>query len=143
MERGDLVLMVLAAGEGAPHTPVQVQKLLFLVDRRLGPRISGPYFDFKPYFYGPFDREVYVELETLAGRRLLEICSEGTRRSYRLTSDGQQKGDRLLSELAPEMAPYLRSLSSAVRRLRFGELVSAIYRAYPEMRVNSVFQSSE
>jgi len=143
MKRADLVLAVLAAGEGAPHTPVQVQKLFFLVDRRLGKRISGPYFNFQPYFYGPFDREVYVELENLAEKGLVEIHSEGARRNYTLTRQGQEEGGKLLSSLDSVISSFIRNLSSAVREMSFGELVSAIYRTYPEMKKNSVFQASE
>lgn len=143
MERADLVLAVLAAGEGAPHTPVQVQKLFFLVDRRLGKRISGPHFDFQPYFYGPFDRQVYAELERLAEKGLIEIRSEGSKRSYELTGQGQEKGRELLSSLDSAISSFIRNLSSAVREMSFGELVSAVYRAYPEMKKNSVFQASE
>lgn len=143
MERRDLVLAVLAAAEGAIHTPVQVQKLFFLIDKRLGKRIGGPYFDFRPYFYGPFDSQVYVVLEELARSGLVEVLSNGPKRSYKLTREGQERGDKLLSTLNPADSSYIRKLSSTVRQMRFGQLVSAIYRAYPEMRKNSVFQEPE
>jgi len=143
MERADIVLGVLAAGEGTAHTPVQVQKLFFLIDKRLGKRISGPFFAFKPYFYGPFDRQVYVELEDLAKKGLVEVCFDGARRTYRLTEAGQQKGRGILATLPEEIASFIENLSSTLRQMSFGELVSAIYRAYPEMRANSVFQASE
>jgi hypothetical protein len=35
---------------------------------------------------------------------------------------------------------YIRQASEFVRSLSFTQLVSAIYKAYPEMRENSVFQ---
>jgi len=143
MERADLVLAVLAAGEGAHHTPVQVQKLFFLVDRRLGKKVSGPHFNFQPYFYGPFDRAVYVELENLAEKGLVEIHSEGAKRNYTLTAQGQEKGRKLLSNLDSAISSFIINLSSTVRQMSFGELVSAIYRGYPEMKKNSVFQVPE
>jgi len=142
MKRKDFVLAVLAVGTGASHTPVQVQKLFFLIDKKLGERVSGPHFDFKPYFYGPFDPKVYQELENLAGKELVEIYHEGTTRNYKLTGKGQEKGEKVLAELDPKVVSFVRKLSSTVRRMGFTELVSAIYRAYPEMRGNSVFQTS-
>ena len=143
MERSDLVLAVLAAGDGAAHTPVQVQKLLFLVDRRVASGLAGPFFDFQPYFYGPFDRQVYGVLEDLARQGKVEICLEGPLRAYRLTRAGQDAGIALLKTMDAKVAAYIRSLSAIVRKMTFGELVSAVYRAYPEMKENSVFQTAE
>src|SRR5207248_1751684 len=69
MERHNLVLAALAAGgENASYWPVQVQKLLFLIDREASALVGGPHFDFKPYDYGPFDRAVYVELDALSAQ---------------------------------------------------------------------------
>ena len=63
MERSELVLAALAAGgKNASYSPVQVQKLLFLVDREGEKLVGGKHFNFVPYDYGPFDREVYDEL---------------------------------------------------------------------------------
>jgi len=56
MDRGDLVLAALAAGGvGASYSPVQVQKLLFLIDREAANLVDGPHFSFRPYDYGPFE----------------------------------------------------------------------------------------
>jgi hypothetical protein len=63
MDRSSLVLAALAAAGGnAAFTPVQVQKLLFLIDREAGRLVGGPHFDFLPYDYGPFDRAVMIPL---------------------------------------------------------------------------------
>ena len=48
-----------AAGPGAAFDPIRVQKLLFLIDREASDQIGGPFFDFQPYHYGPFDRAIY------------------------------------------------------------------------------------
>ena len=143
MERSELVLGALAAGDCADHTPVQVQKLLFLVDKRLAPALGGPHFDFQPYFYGPFDRQVYLELEKLAQQGLVEISWTGTRKAYKLTRQGQERGEEVLATLPEKVRRFLRELSAILRGMSFGELVSAIYRAYPEMKGNSVFQTIE
>lgn len=143
MERSDLVLGVMAAGDGASHSPVQVQKLFFLLDRRVGKALGGPFFEFQPYFYGPFDRLVYSELEALALEGHLEIKAETSRKSYRLTASGQRKGEKVLAQLEPNVVSFIKKLSSAVRQMSFAELVSAVYRAYPEMKENSVFQVTE
>jgi uncharacterized protein len=140
--RSDIVLAALSPAGGVPHTPVQVQKLLFLVDRNLPSLIGGPKFKFEPYHYGPFDLEVYSTLGDLARQGLVEITqsSSGNWREYRLTPDGQACGQAVQDRLDQRARNYLETASKFVRSLSFTDLVSAIYKAYPEMRARSVFQ---
>lgn len=143
LPRTDLVLAALAASDGAPYTPVQVQKLFFLADENIAGFIGGKRFKFKPKDYGPFDSEVYDEIETLCDRGLAETEELGyaPRRRYRLTPAGQQQGrDILGTKMEQAAADYLRELSSWVRGKDFASLVSSIYKHYPEMKVNSVFR---
>ncbi len=141
MTRQEFVLMVMAAGYGDAHTPVQVQKLFFLIDRKVPQAVGGPYFTFVPDAYGPLDLHVYAELSALSAKGLVSISKgEEIFPIYRLTAKGRAEGESLLAKLEPPMAEYLRTLSAWVRRQRFEELVVAVYQAYPEMRVNGVFQ---
>ena len=140
MKRGEVVLSALAPACGAPHSPVQVQKLLFLIDRNVPRDVGGPHFDFQPYNYGPFDKAVYEELEALAKDGLVEVCPGWKWNGYRLTEAGQKVGDGVLSSLKPNTREFIVKVSHVVRSLTFTQLVSAIYKAYPEMRANSVFQ---
>lgn len=139
MQRSDIVLAALAASGGATHTPVQVQKLFFMIDRRISGWIGGPFFDFQPKDYGPFDKEVYSQIEALswAGDAAIE---DGRMKTYRLTTQGQKKGEQLLASLDPTASNFIRELSSWVRGLSFADLVSAVYKEYPEMKANSIFR---
>jgi hypothetical protein len=140
MTRKDIVLAALAPARGSPHTPVQVQKLLFLVDRNISKLVGGPYFNFQPYNYGPFDKAVYEVLEGLAGEGLVELCPDWKWNNYRLTEAGQKLGEKFLGSLKEDAREYIQRASDFVRSVSFTELISAIYKAYPEMRRNSVFQ---
>lgn len=141
MDRKEFVLAVLASGGcGVRYTPVQVQKLFFLIDKEIPDLIGGCQFHFEPYNYGPFDKAVYDELETLEDKGYVEAAFEQTWRNYRLTPEGQEKGDKILDSLSPEAKNYIERASEFVRRLSFKQLVLAIYKAFPEMRENSVFQ---
>ncbi len=137
--RSDLVLAALAPADGKRHSPVQVQKLMFLLDREAR-KLVGRHFNFIPYHYGPFDPEVYSVLESLDGHELVTIRPEGNRRSYALTPAGQRRGEEILRDLPPPAQDYIRRLSEFVRELSFTQLVSAVYKAYPEMRQNSVMR---
>lgn len=133
--------MALAPAEGAPHTPVQVQKILFLLDRNASASLGGAKFNFQPYHYGPFDRAVYRTLEDLAQKGQVEITQNiGNWRDYRLTLEGQAHAGQALSRLDERTRSYILRISEFVRSLSFTDLVSAIYKAYPEMRERSVFQ---
>ena len=140
MNKKKIVLAGLAAGSGHFHTPVQVQKLFFLIDRNISHLIGGPFFSFEAYNYGPFDAAVYRVLEGLNTEGLVEIAKDGTMNMYGLTDDGRNVGDEVLSNLEHETAKYIKDVSKFVRSLSFSKLVSAIYKAYPEMKQNSVFQ---
>ena len=136
----EIVLAALAPAGGEPHSPVQVQKLLFLLDREAAGLVGGPHFDFKPYNYGPFDAAVYRVLDTLDHEGLVvTVRSDGWRRTYALTPKGQTQGDNFLEALPEPAREYIPRASKFVRDLTFSKLVSSIYKAYPDMRENSVF----
>ena len=140
MTRGEIVLAALAPAKGATHTPVQVQKLLFLIDREASALVGGPFFNFTPYNYGPFDKRVYKEIEALALVGLADITEGGGGRNFALTPAGQVQGEQLLNGLPAAAQEYITRVSGFVRGLSFSALVSAIYKRYPDMRVNSVFR---
>jgi len=140
MDRRAIVLAALSPARGGAHTPVQVQKLLFLVDKKVAHLVGGPFFDFQPYHYGPFDRRVYDEIEALATVGQADIRRGSPWKEYLLTPEGQQRGEEIFSGLHPEAQTFIDSASRFVRSLSFQDLVQAIYKAFPDMRECSVFQ---
>lgn len=142
MDKKDIVLAALAASNGASHTPVQIQKLLFLIDKKVPDLEGAPFFNFAAYDYGPFDKQVYSVLEALHVDGDVEITQNPISRlsQYKLSCQGQAKGQEKLDSLDQEQADYIRELSQFVRSLSFAQLVSAIYREFPDMKTNSVFR---
>lgn len=139
MKRNDVVLAALAPAEGAQHSPVQVQKLLFLLDEVCSGTLEGPHFEFKPRSYGPFDADVYRALEQLRDEGLATISFNGRWQDYALTPKGQKKAEEIKNQLAATTSEYIDRASEFVRKLSFSELVASIYEAFPHMRKNSVF----
>jgi hypothetical protein len=141
-QRQTIMLAALAAESGSVFAPVQVQKLFFLLDQNIAADLGGRQFSFEPYDYGPYDRAVYSELEALARRGLvsIEATAEAGRRKFSLTAPGYQAGQQALKQLSSRAQDYLPRVSSWVRSLSFAELVGAIYKQYPDMKVNSVFR---
>jgi len=140
LSRQEYVLAALASAGDASFEPVHVQKLFFLLDERIGPRLGGKYFDFQPYDYGPFDRDVYDELSILRaeGCVLVDQDWRGLRR-YHLTPDGAQRGRAHLQSLPHDVQAEVSKYSAWVVEQSFTSLVSAVYKAFPAMRANSVF----
>ena len=96
---------------------------------------------FAPYDYGPFDASVYEVLRELEGDELVS-SSESTRgwKRHALTDKGVAEGERLAKGIDPDVIDYIKRASEFVRSLSFSDLVSAVYKAYPEMKANSVFR---
>lgn len=142
MQPREFVLAALAAAKGQPFSPVQLQKLVFLLDRNVGNRLGGSGFVFEPYHYGPFDSSVYTTVEHLAREGLAEIANPfgSANRRYTLTQAGQAAGDQVLAHFDPPLREYFSQVCNFVRSQSFASLVSSIYKAYPDMKVNSVFK---
>jgi uncharacterized protein YwgA len=143
LNREEVALVVLSMADGRPFTPVQIQKAMFLACDKVADAFHpNSKYDFQPYDYGPFDRSVYLDVERLEQRGLVQIKYEpgGRFRTYAATKEGTEEGKRLASNLTAEQREMLKRIVDLVLRLSFKELVSAIYRAYPPMRERSVFQ---
>lgn len=140
MNREEFVLAAMApAGTGA-FSRIQIQKTLFLLDHNIGELTGGRHFNFTPYHYGPFDPEVYRVLENLENRGLVAIARDPRQPSpmHTLTPTGLTRGQTELAKLEQQMQDYIRNTVVFVRSVTFAELLSAIYREYPEMAANSV-----
>ena len=141
MNRQELMLAALAAGgKGMWYEPVQVQKLFFLIDTEIPGEIGGRKFAFRPYDYGPFDSDVYSELEQMARDELAAIAA-GYYRQYGLTVRGYEQGKALLDAATPAARDYMTRAAKWVTSLSFSQLVSAIYQKYPDMKAASVFRT--
>jgi hypothetical protein len=140
--RQDWVLVAIAAAEGQPVAPVQLQKSLFLLGKELPEEVGADFFKFRPYHYGPFSTAVYQDAERLEAAGLVRIDREEPGRSWALymaTPAGLTEAARVGMTKPSRATQYLRSAVVWARGLTFTELVSAIYRRYPEQRANSVF----
>jgi len=143
MNPKDWTLLVIAARKGKPLQPVQLQKSLFLLKRNLS--LSQlqvkKFYQFTPYDYGPFCSKIYSDAETLCLEGLVHIDRLPIfYRLYSPTEDGIVAANQLMKTLSPETKDYLEKVVEWTSSLSFNELVSAIYRAYPDMKKNSVFQ---
>jgi uncharacterized protein len=143
MSRSELVLALLASTGGRAYTPAQLQKTAFLVTKNLQGIVSqGPGFDFEPYDYGPFDKDVYLEAQALRDVGAAEIAPAPSGRwvTYAATQQGVAAGQEILGRLPVAYQEYVRNVAQWAQAQSFSSLVKAVYDIYPEMRVNSIFR---
>lgn len=139
MDRRKYMLAVLSSVDNASYTPVQIQKIFFLLDKNIANKVGGPYFNFEPYHYGPFDKKIYNELNLL---HLVDDVTEEKVNNvtrYSLTPSGIAEGKKELEMLNNESKKYIKEICTFVKSLSFAQLLRAIYNEYPEMKANSIF----
>ncbi len=96
-------------------------------------------YDFQPYDYGPFTREVYDDLEELSRQGLIIEARDG--KSYRATAAGCSRIDDLVSHplgLDPPAVEHLQNLRVELADLSFRQLLKRVYDAHPESAARSV-----
>ncbi len=136
-QQANIVLAAMAAGGvGAQFDPVRIQKLLFLIDREV-PRAGGPFFSFAPDDYGPFDGAVYSVLYQLETNSSVVVDRTGPYATFELSQAGYHQGQSVLHQFERRTAKSITRRSRWVLSLAFWELIRVVYRAYPDMAVNS------
>lgn len=143
MKPEDWTLLAICAAKGKGLSPVQLQKSLFLLGRKLSKEELGDHFyEFSPYNYGPFDVKIYQDAEMLEEMGMVSITQSPERRwkIYQATPGGLEFATKLRAEASPHAIEYLDTVVTWVLGRSFRELISAIYAKYPEFRENSVFQ---
>ncbi len=107
---------------------------LFQEDGDAPPEVD---YDFQPYDYGPFTREVYEDLEELGRRGLILEARDG--KSYRATAAGRSRFEDLYElGLDAEAVERLRNLRVELDDLTFRQLLKRVYDAHPESAARSV-----
>jgi hypothetical protein len=56
-------------------TPVQIQKAMFLIGMEAKQFVEPGFYKFVPYNYGPFDANVYHDLDELVAKGLVAVDS--------------------------------------------------------------------
>ena len=137
--RAQVVLAAMAAGgPGACFFPIQLQKLLFLMDREIHEFVNGPHFHFIPYYYSPFDKDIHIEVDILIRKEEVGANAEERYPAYFLTDAEMQSGINVLNGFPEPASQYMQEAAVWVRSLTFKQLLAAICAYFPDMAINSV-----
>lgn len=127
------------------HGRTRLMKLLFLLKNEGGFRERN-FHKFKPYLYGPFSKEVILDLEELQDRKFIELEYRQLPKDefgekagtyvYRLTPKGESLVTELLEHVSSDVIRKINKLKR-FNRMRLSTLLEYVYKRYPTYTTNS------
>jgi uncharacterized protein YwgA len=148
MHRKMLPLALMYAGnEEGIEGRTRLQKLIFLMQQESEGEISESLnedYEFVPYDYGPFSKEVYQDLDSMSGelvRTKKERTADGnTKYSYRLTEEGQKfVEDNLTKREGEQIMDWAKALRNQYEDVYLSDLIEEVYSKYPQFAKNSIY----
>ena len=143
VERKDWILIVLDCSKDKTLSPVQLQKSLFLL-KHMNPDMFNNFYNFIPYHYGPFCLDIYEDADLLKLDEMININVNTIGRwdIYSINDKGIKYVDNLKKQIKPKIYNYASKIVKWVKDRSFSQLISKIYKQFPEFKVNSVFKGS-
>ena len=127
----------------------RLQKMVFLMQQRLNERSLTPLnsrdYEFIPYDYGPFSKELYDDLDTLITREFVKDAEEEfapgkLKYEYYIGPDGSGfVEDQQTSEDAQVILDLAREIKTEYNDVRLSDLIDDVYSEYPEYAENSIY----
>lgn len=140
LSRQILPLLLLHSNNTPVNGRTRMQKLIFLIERKL----DSNEYNFIPYDYGPFSKELYKDIDDLISEKYIEEIHEKFEGDilfkYRLTPDGKKLIRKLLQ--SPEIKKKFHTIEKVKSNycyLNLHELIEKVYAEYPEYAENSIY----
>ena len=142
LTHADWLLLTIASAK-RPLEPVQLQKAIFLIGQNLKYEVGDSFYKFIPYNYGPFCQEIYADAQVLAAQGLVTISPGQKERRYAPTTDGESRAAELARAANVASVDYVKRVMAWMAELTFPQLLSAVYKQYPDWAKNSVFRFAQ
>lgn len=144
----NLTMMLLGMAYPNYLSPVQLQKAVFLSQKALEEGhwagVLQDQYEFYPYDYGPFCRDIYDDLCSLEIAKFAQISlARGPMSVFKIygaTETGVGFAKDIEKSVPAPVRDHWKLLVDWVRSQSFASLVGSIYRKYPDMAINSVFK---
>ena len=144
VDRHDWLLLLLdksALGLDGPTKldPVRIQKGMFLLSK-VGP--APGLYEFRPYHWGPFSRDVYSDLNMLQARGLVKSLRVPGQSwsTYTVTPLGESRAMQIGEQLDPGQVEWVRKLRLFLTTRSFKKLLTDVYNQFPEFASKSRLQ---
>ncbi len=140
MNKEDWLLLIIGEAGDRGLTPIRMQKSLFLIKQNLGGEIEGDFYDFEPYNYGPFCKSIYKDTDKLESEDLIRIDMPDNKKWIEciVTVNGKERVQKIKNSLSPNVLKYIEDLVIWISKLSFREIISYIYKKYPQFKENSI-----
>lgn len=150
MHRKLLPLALMYAGNGEPiEGRTRLQKLVFLMQKRLEEAGEDPLqsddYEFIPYDYGPFSKELYDDLDETMARNMVEgreedLGEDKEKYDYEIQEDGEQwVRDQLSKEEAQRILELAEEIKDEYGDVYLSDLIDEVYSRYPKYAENSIY----
>ena len=138
------------AGDGEPiEGRTRLQKMVFLMQQKLEERDQDPLesddYEFIPYDYGPFAKELYSDLESLSHHEMIRssessLGSGKTKYDYEIKNAGEDfVSDQIPQEDAQIILDLAEEIKSEYNKMILSDLIDDVYSQYPEYAENSIY----
>ncbi len=151
MHRKLLPLALMYANDGEPiEGRTRLQKMVFLMQKELKQRDQsgavGLEYDFIPYDYGPFSKELYDDLDAMIEQEFVDDTEEPLQSGkvkyiYEIENNGEELvGSESESWKDVDAIMQLaREIKKNYNDMLLSELIEYVYSEYPEYAERSVY----
>lgn len=150
MHRKLFPLALMYAGDGEPiEGRTRLQKLVFLMQKRLEETGEDPLqtddYEFIPYDYGPFSKELYDDIDETMVRGMVEgreedLGEDKVKYDYEIQEDGEQwVKDQLSKEEAQRVLGLAEEIKDEYGDIYLSDLIDEVYSRYPKYAENSIY----
>lgn len=155
----DLILLLLYIDDKSIVSHTRFQKMIFLFEKELYKKygfdklLQPNLFNFQPYHYGPYSKRLSKDLEFLNSYGFIEIENytmdenmneaneiDGYKQyyTYNITELGKKFVDeKIINKLGSIQLEALKDLKKGINDIDLDNLLSYVYRNYPEMTEQS------
>lgn len=151
MHRKLLPMALMYANDGEPiEGRTRLQKMVFLMQKQLKQRDQlgavGLEYNFIPYDYGPFSKELYDDLDAMIEQEFVDDTEEPLRSGkvkyiYEIEDDGEELVDSECEsrEDVDTIIQIAREIKKHYNDMLLSELIEYVYTEYPEYAERSVY----
>ena len=126
--------------------PIQIQKTIFLIEKEcIENKSLTKTFNFVPYNYGPFDKDIYNDLQILIQKNLVASEWNGNIKQYKATENTElfDYRNELVNHYGKTFVDNVKNITDFVSNLSFDKLLNWLYNKYPEMAENTVYNKKK
>jgi uncharacterized protein YwgA len=122
----------------------RVMKLMFLLQKEFD--LSS--YDFVPHFFGPYSRELSNDIAELVSKSILfeDILkndkNDRETKVYSLTTIGEAAAKKISARMSNQERKKISLLIEKYSKLTLQQLLSYVYRQYPDFSKNSLIKGS-